>query len=344
MRRPAVYNADNPGHTIRVERLKRGMTQQELALAIKVKPAMVARMERNNHGLDSVQTRRDIAIALGISPFALGVGSKTDTKTRKLYSTTILRTTLDLHREAFYTTGNFGIPAVNKMVGEIAGILKEEGNPREILEVYTEYNTLGILIAREELNQGATEVYIKKSLDAARSLNNPVLLARALGAASNAMYKLGNLSQAETYALEADSIGKIPNHLKALVHVDLGLATNNSKTIEKAQSLVLRDNDFPQINLDLGYCYMYGALVLLNTGKLDAAEVYLTASEEQTPKRFARRHCILQSLQAEYYIATKEYENAHHIAETALVLAQNTKSKLNIHRLRGIIFTIKEKK
>ncbi len=301
-------------------------------------------MELENHGLDSVQTRRDIAIALGLSPLALGVGSKSDTKTHKLYSTTIIRTTLELHREAFYTTGNFGIPAVNKMVGEIAGIIKEEGGKRDILEVYAEYTTLGILIGKEELNQVATEAYIKKSIDTARSLKNPILLVRALGASSNAMYRFGNLSQAEKYALEADSIQKIPHHLKALTHTDLALVTNDMKEIEKAQTLVMRDNDFPQINLDLGYCCMYGALVLLNAGKYDAAETYLTAAEEQTSQRFARRHCIIQTLQAQYYLATKEYDNAAHVANTALTLANDTKSKPNIRRIRGIINQIKTKK
>src|SRR5262249_14508432 len=147
------------------------------------------------------------------------------------------------------------------MVGEIAGILKEEGNKRDILEVYTQYCTLGILIAREELNFKATQLYINKSLDAARSLKNPILLARALDAASYAMYRFGDLHQAGIYIEEADTLPKIPHHLKALIQIDFGLATNDFKHLEKAQQLVLRENDFPTINLDLGYCCMYGASV-----------------------------------------------------------------------------------
>ena len=344
MRRTAIYNADNPGQIVREERLKKGMTQQELALALRVKPATVARMELENHGLDSVQTRRDIAKTLGISPLLLGVGGKADTKTHKLYSTAILQTTLELHREAFYTTGNFGIPAVNKMVSEIAGIIKTEGNNRDILEVYTEYTTLGILIGKDEMNFGKTSYYINKSLDAARSLGNPLLLAEALSAATAAMYEFGNLSQAEIYASEAIAIKKIPNHLRAYVVLEYGRATNNSNAIEQGKSLVLRPNDYPRINLDLGYCYLRGASVFLQMGKLDAADVYLIEAEEEIPNRFVRRRCILQSLQAKYYLDTQELDNATLVAETGLALAQTTKSKPNIERIRGIMAAIKAKK
>ena len=344
MRRTAIYNADNPGKIIRLERKKRGMTQQELALAIRVQPATVARMELENHGLDSVQTRRDIAKVFGISPFILGVGGKADTKTHKLYSTNILKTTLELHRTAFYTTGNFGIPAVNNMVGEITTILKQEGNPHDILEVYVDYSILGVLIGKEELNRSATERYIKYSLDTARSIGNPVLLVKALTAASSAMYEFDNLSQAEEYALEADTIKKIPNHLKALVNTEVGFATNNIKVVEKAQSLVLRDNDFPDINLDLAYCSLCGANALIETGKLDAALFYLETAEEHMPAQFVRRNCILQTLQAKYYLAIKEYDNAQQVAGTALLLAQASKSKPNIKHIRGIMAMIKAKK
>jgi tetratricopeptide (TPR) repeat protein len=273
----------------------------------------------------------------------LGVGSRTDTKTAKLYSTTILNTTLALHREAFYTTGNFGIASVNTMLSEIGDLIKQEGAKRELLEIYTEYSTLGILIGREELNKTTTEKYITTALATARSLHNTILLARALSAASDAMREFGDLSQAEAYSLEAEKLTKMPHHLRALIHIGTALATEDIQAIEKAQKLVVRDNDFPQVNLDLGYCYLYGASVSLDTGQYNEALMYLDAAEEELSAKFMRRQCFLQTLQAQYYLGIREYENARHIAETAIGMARSIKSKPNIERLRGIAATIKRK-
>src|SRR2546421_4746186 len=160
MPRKIGYDTDNLGKMIKEEREKRNLSQQELADLVGVSREMVSRMEKDNHGLNSVQTRRQVAKALGLSPLALGVGSEADVKAEPIYNTNILRMTLELHREAYYTTGNFGLPAINTMVSEIDGILKEKDNPKDVLEVYGEYNILGINVGCEEMDLMGTTQYI----------------------------------------------------------------------------------------------------------------------------------------------------------------------------------------
>jgi transcriptional regulator with XRE-family HTH domain len=342
VRRQAMYNTDNPGKIVREERVKLGMTQLELAIELGVKPAMVARMELTNHRLDSVQTRRDIAKALGISPLVLGVGNRSDTKVKTVYNTNILRTALDMHREAYFTTGNFGIPAVNSMVSEIDGLLREHHQSREILEIYAEYNILGINIGREEMKLIETTQYIENALDATRSLRNPILLADALSTASYAMYELGNLPDAEKYALEAVKINKLPNHLKGTILVDVAQATGDVTRIKNALDLAAKDNDYPALKLAPDYCFIRKAFILVDAGKYDEALHALDVAQGLVPKNLIRRHCYIQVLQAQCFVGTKEYDQAALVVETAMPMAHDIKSGPNLVRLRRIAKTIKE--
>ena len=342
MRRTAIYNAENnPGKIVREERRRIGMTQAELALALGVDPSMVARMELENHGLDSVQTRRDIAKALGISPFLLGVGDRSEIKTKTVYNINILKTALGMHREAYFTTGNFGIPAVNSMISEINGLLKEHDNAREILEVFVEYNILGINIGREEMQLIETTQYIENALAAARSLRSPVLLADALSTASYAMYELGDMSEAEKYALEANKINKLPNHLKGTIVVDLAQATRDTALIKNALSLAAKDNDYPALKLTSDYCLIRKAFILVAAGKYNEALQVLDIAQGIVPKNMIRRHCYIHVLQTQCFLATEEYDQADLVAETALQTARDIKSGPNLMRLRRLIATTK---
>ena len=342
MGRIARYNTDALGKFIRKERIKQGITQRELALELDVEPSMVTQMERNNRGLNSVQTRRELARVLGISPLALGVGTLADTKIPQVYNTNILKTTLNLHREAYFTTGNFGIPVINSMVSEIEEILTEKNNPKDILEVYAEYNILGVAIGYQEMNPIATSRYIGESLSAARSLNTPITLAHALSTASYATYGFGDLPQAEKYALEAFQITKIPNHLKGTIYVDLGRITGDMQQITKGQTLAERDNDFPAFKLTADWCLLSKAFVLIDSGKYGDALQVLTTAERLVSANLVRRRCIIQVLQAKSLLALEEYEQAVLVAETALTIARDTKSKPNIERLRGVVETLKK--
>lgn len=339
-----MYNTDNPGRIIREQRLKLGMSQKELADEIRVKPSMVARMELENHGLDSVQTRRDIAKALGISPLVLGVGNRTDVKVNTVYNTNILRTALDMHREAYFTTGNFGIPAVNSMVSEIDAILKEHDHPREVLEVYAEYNILGINIGREEMQLVETTQFIENALDASRSLGSPVLLADALSTASCAMYELGDLSQAEKYALEASNIKKLPDHLKGTIFVDLAQATGDVTLIKNALRLAAKENDYPALKLTNDYCLIGKSFILIAAGKYEDALTVLDVAQSLAPKSLLRRQCYIQVLQTQCFVGMREYDQAELVSETATQMAQDIKSGPNIVRLRRVNTAIRGKR
>jgi len=343
MPRKVGYSIGNLGEVIKEERERQGMSQQDLADLVGVSRTMVVKMERDNHGLNSVQTRRDVARALGISPLVLGVGSTADVKAEPIYNTNILRMTLNLHREAYYTTGNFGLPAIHTMVSEIEGILKEKNNPKDILEIYAEYNALGILIGKEEMNLVETSRYIEEALDATRSLNNPALHGNTLAMAACAMYYFGNLSEAAKYALEAAALRKIPNHLRAHVQTTVAVATGDTNAIKLAKQLVLSPNDYPSIKLDSSYCMFYNGYVLIDAGKFNEALEELITAEEETPGNLKRRHCVIQALQAECLLATKQYDEADLVAETAMTLANEINSKPNLVRLRRITRALKKR-
>ena len=151
MPRKIGYDTDNLGKMIKEERETRAESARVSRPSRSIQRNDFTYGKRQSR-LNSVQTRRQVAKALGLSPLALGVGSEADVKAEPVYNTNILRMTLDLHREAYYTTGNFGVPAINTMVSEIDSILKEKDNPKDILEIYTEYNILGIHVGKEEMD------------------------------------------------------------------------------------------------------------------------------------------------------------------------------------------------
>jgi tetratricopeptide (TPR) repeat protein len=248
-----------------------------------------------------------------------------------------------MHREAYFTTGNFGIPAVNSMVSEIGGLLEEHNNAREILEVYTDYNILGILIGSEEMNLAETTRYIENALTAAHDLDNRVLLADALLAASTAMYDFNNLPEAEKYALEALQIRKIPNQLRGTILTVAALTTGDMTLINNALNLSGKENDYPALKLTPDFCFIRKAFILVDAAKYSDALHTLDIAQELAPKNLTRRQCYIQVLQAQCYAGTKEYEQAELIVETAMPMAQDIKSGPNLVRLRSIVNAIKGK-
>ncbi|HEU5228294.1 MAG TPA: helix-turn-helix domain-containing protein, partial [Ktedonobacteraceae bacterium] len=121
----------NPGKLIKQRRMQLGLSQEDLAAFLGVSRIMVIRMEKTNAGLDSVTTRRKLAKILSIAPFALGVVSIEDVanKMQVLYDTTILKHSLQLHREAYFSGGSVGgVQGVDVMTGKILDISKDLGH------------------------------------------------------------------------------------------------------------------------------------------------------------------------------------------------------------------------
>ena len=157
------------------------------------------------------------------------------------------------------------------------------------------------------------------------------------------MYDFDSPAKAQTYALEAATLRKIPNHLKALVQTDLAVATGDMNAIKTAMQLVLSDNDYPSIKLDSSYCMLYAGYVLIDDKKYGEALNYLINAEEETPENLVRRHNSIQTLQAECLLATKQYDEAELVVETALKRALGINSKPNVVRLRRVLNTLKKR-
>ena len=337
MRRIALYNTDNPGKLVKAERVRKGMTQRELAVALGVTAGMVARMELMNHGLDSVTTRRDIAKALGVSPLIFGVtAGGAITKTTSIYTTKILQSSLDLHKRTYYTNGNLDFSTIHGMTSEVGSMLKMIGPSRELLTIYTEYALLTMKVAAESGQKAANHIAIKQAIASAKSLGDPTLTSRVLSTASLTSYDLGDSKQSEIYARESLTYPRIPRRLKAAFLINLALATADYHEMEKARALLTGENDYPGVPMDLGYYYLRHGETLLANGEHVPAMRSLDIAENMISPDFMRRHCLLQMLQAKYYIGRQEYENAHTVSQTAMILAQKIQSKPNIARLHTL--------
>jgi tetratricopeptide (TPR) repeat protein len=143
--------------------------------------------------------------------------------------------------------------------------------------------------------------------------------------------------------LEAATLRSIPNHLKAVVQIYLAAATSDMNAIKLAKKLALSPNDYPNLKLDRSYCMLYGGYVLVDTGKYDEALEELITAEEEIPESLTRRKNCIQTLQAECFLATKQYDDAELVAEAALERAQSINSKPNIMRLRRVTNTLKKR-
>src|SRR5437660_1064670 len=195
-----------------------GLSQEDLAELLGISRAMVSRMEKTNAGLDSVMTRRKLAKILGISPFALGVASMEDVEDKRqvLYDTTILKNSLKLHREAYFSGGNVGgVQGVDIMTSKIREISQELGNrDKKILGILCEYCQLGLDISQEEQDYTSVKRYGKLALNIARSLGDNTLIASTLMRYGQALSMCedigGDISRARALVDEALSIKGLP--------------------------------------------------------------------------------------------------------------------------------------
>src|SRR6266540_729512 len=195
----------DPGNLTRYLREYRQMSQAQLAEELGLSRAMVARMELEGLGMDSMMTRRDLARALGVSPLLFGAPTKSDFKHLVLYDTTILQKALRLHRDLYFSGGNIGgVSEAEKMIQSIHQISQSlDHNNREVLTILCHYGQLGIDIAREEQDYPAAERFGSLSIAVADKLDDPVLLVTTLMRLSDAMYESGAFERAKAYADKA---------------------------------------------------------------------------------------------------------------------------------------------
>src|SRR5437660_5294812 len=133
----------NPGELIRQRRQKLSMSQEQLAEELGISRSMVAKMENDATGLDSITTRRKIAKVLGLAPVMLGVVSLEDVAqgATHLYSTSILQKTLHYHSEAYFSGASVGgVAEVQGMVQHIFDISKGLNHKnKELLDILCQY-------------------------------------------------------------------------------------------------------------------------------------------------------------------------------------------------------------
>lgn len=83
------------------------------------------------------------------------------TKKQVLYDTTILKSSLKLHREAYFSGGNVGgVQGVDAMTDKILEISKDLGHQnKDVLRILCEYCQLGLDISQEELDYQSVHRY-----------------------------------------------------------------------------------------------------------------------------------------------------------------------------------------
>ncbi len=329
-----------PGELIKQYRTQRNMSQEQLALELGCSRAMVARMEKENLGLSSIATRRNLAKILGIAPIMLGLVSQdeiTSTKPTVLYDTKLLKRSLVLHREVYFSGGNIGgVAELEATVQQVFAISKSLNHKnKEILALLCHYGQLGIDIGREEQNYKAAERYGSWASSLAHKLNDQNLIASTLLRYCAAMYEKGDLKSAKQYADEALAQSCVPESLHggvileaSKVYAKLG-DPMTLKLLDKASSIARRnalEEDPGFVKLTPGFCHLRTARALFAGKDYTPALDALDMAEEQTSPNMARRRCAIQVLQAQILIEQSHFDDAAMCAHTALTLARTINS------------------
>src|SRR5579885_555820 len=331
----------DPGKLIRQRHTQLGLSQEDLATCLGISRVMVSRMEKSNDGLDSVVLRRKLTKILGIAPFALGVVSLEDVAQKKqvLYDTTILKNSLKLHREAYFSGGNVGgVQGVDVMTDKILEISKDLGHQnKDVLRILCEYGQLGLDISQEELDYQSVHRYGRFALDLARKLEDNTLLASTLMRDGQALSMCegigGDLAQARTLVDEALSIKGLPTSIAGGVMIRASrvyaLQGDNWKplldTTEKLIGKKFDDEGFVRLDRSQYQRYLAYALYLQEDKR---AIDLLEAAEDVTDPRNLRRICANRILQTHVYISHKEYQDAAYILEELLPQAKALNEKL----------------
>lgn len=339
----------HPGELIRQKRQELGMSQEQLAEELGITRSMVARMENSGTGLDSIITRRKLAKILGVAPIMLGIVSLEDVAqgTAHLYSTSILKKTLHYHSEAYFSGANVGgVGEVREMVQQIFDISKGLGHKNaELLDVLTQYTQLGASIAYEEQDYKVGEWFAKWSIQLANRLGDNNLIAGGLMNLGCALYRKGDMVQAQKTFDEAMTL-KLPTSTLGAVSLDAAriYSARGDKTaiklLEKSTSIARKVDvwDHATIQADLGFCHMRGAKVFRNLGDNNTALDQVEIADSFVSNKFMRRKAIIQALKAEIYIAMGQYHDALVHAESALTLAKDLGDNENL--IKGHILNL----
>lgn len=331
----------HPGELIRQRRQKLSMSQEQLAEELGISRSMVARMENDATGLDSITTRRKIAKILGLAPVMLGVVSLEDVAqgATHLYSTSILKKTLHYHSEAYFSGVSVGgVAEVQEMVQQIFDISKGLNHKnKELLDILCQYTQLGASIAHEEQDYKHAEWFSRWSVSLASKLNDPILLAGSLMNLSSVLYRQGDLGNAQKYIEEALTLQLPPAIVGAVssdasrIYSKIGIP-GATKLLEKSLSIARRVTswDAGTIQADTGYCHIRGGRIFLDQGDYKAAFEQIELAYDAVSPKFMRRRCLVQILQTEALIAKGDYQDAVISADAALTLAKGLGANENL--------------
>lgn len=344
-----------PGELIKQTRIKKSMSQEQLAFELGCSRVMVTRMENENLGLNDIVTRRNLARILGIAPMMLGLVAREDLKSPSanvLHDTTLLKSSLTLHREVYFSGGDVGgMKGVDTVVDRIYHISKAmDHKNKEVLEILCHYGQLGLDIGREEQNYNAIERYGSWAESIARKLDDQKLLAATLMRHAAGMYEKGDMESAKGYADEALAQTHLPAQLYAAVILEASRVygkmhePQTMKLLEKATSIARKggvEEDTCFTKLTPGFCYLRTAHALYEAKDYDGAMEILDLAEEQTTPNLIRRKCAIQVLQAQTLMEQSSYADATQCASTALTLATIINCRPQMAAITGIYRRLK---
>lgn len=331
----------HPGELMRQKRQELSMSQEQLAEELGVTRSMIAKMETTGVGLDSIVTRRKLAKILGIAPIMLGVVSLEDVAqgAAHLYSTSILKKTLHYHSEAYFSGASVGgVVEVQEMVQQIFNISKRLNHKNtELLDILCQYMQLGASIAQEEQDYSVGEWFAKKSIQFANRLGDNNLIAGGLMSLGAALYRKGDVANAQKTIDEALTL-KLPASTRGAVSLDAAKIYSGSgdksaiKLLETSASIARKVEvwDHATIQADLGFCHIRGAKVFQNLGDTTTALEQIEIADGFVSNKFMRRRSIIEALKAEILITDGQYHDALYHADSALTLAKDLGANENL--------------
>ena len=331
----------DPGQLLRQHRKKNHLTQTELARKLQMNRSVVSLMESQNHGMDSMTTRRKILTALPTIPaMALGLSIPGE-KIQPRYDTSLLRQLLHYHREAYFNGSDTGsiaqIERTIKMIYELSN--NDNHANKGLLEVLCMYNQLALDIAREKRDYYVGKQFASNSYQIANALKDDELKASSLLRWSAVLFEEGNIGEAIAKIDEALHIKKLPDFLRAgiAIHAVYPYASiDASKSLYHAKYSVALSGTQPDeeerhyIRLTHSFAQIRQAFAYNKIGKPDIALDILKSAEAEIGTAFPRRLVGLKVVKAHSYLLQRDPEQSASIAMSALSLAYTIQSLPNV--------------
>jgi tetratricopeptide (TPR) repeat protein len=162
--------------------------------------------------------------------------------------------------------------------------------------------------------------------------------------ASGALRDIGDSQEALTYGQKALAIKKVPSLVRgaallSTAKAEARLGLNGVVRVDEALTIARnksKEEDVADLRLNVGFCQMSKARVLLDQGELEEVERLLEEADINTPTCMQRRRCVIQVLQARLLLKQGIFDQAALLATDAAGTAKQIHAQPDIREIQNI--------